>query len=266
MDIQPLISIVMPAYNCEKYIIQAVNSVKEQTYRNWELIIIEDVSTDCTWSVIENLANDKIHVYRNKTNCGVAQTRNRGIELALGVWVAFLDSDDLWAPCKLEKQVALINQKGDAQLLFTGSAFVTETGTKLNYVLHVPEKITQKKLIKQNLISCSSVLVRTKLLKQYPMPPVRLIHEDFAVWLQILGEIPFAYGIDEPLLIYRISSASKSGNKIKAAKMNWNTYQYVKLGTLRSIYFMVIYTLNGLKKYLSLFFAKKMKKHPQKWG
>lgn len=249
MNVQPLVSIIMPAFNCENYIEQAIESIKEQTYTNWELIIIEDCSTDTTWEKIKTISHKQIHIYRNPMNCGVAQTRNRGVELAAGDWIAFLDSDDLWVQEKLEKQIALLNREKEAPLVFTGSGFISETNIKMSYVLHVPEKIARKRLLKQNLISCSSVLVKKDLLKKYPMPTVKMIHEDFAVWLQILSQIPHAYGIDEPLLIYRISSSSKSGNKIKAARMNWNTYRYIQMNIFQSLYYMAFYMINGYKKY-----------------
>lgn len=249
MDYQPLVSIIMPAYNCEKYITQAVRSVKEQTYQNWELIIIEDCSSDRTWEIVQNFANENIFVYRNEKNVGVAQTRNRGVELAKTDWIAFLDSDDIWTPDKLEKQIGLLNQEKNALMFFTASAFMTESGERLKYVLHIPKIITQKQLLKQNLISCSSVLVKKQLVQQHPFPVGILIHEDFAVWLEILKEVPFAFGLDEPLLIYRLSSTSKSGNKLKAAKMNWNTYHYVGQNPLNAAYNMLWYTLNGIKKY-----------------
>lgn len=252
MELQPLVSIVMPAYNCEKFIEEAVASVEAQTYKNWELIIVEDKSTDHTWEIANGFENEKIRIYQNEKNCGVAKTRNRGVALARGNWIAFLDSDDIWRKDKLEKQIAFLSQKKEARLIFTASAFMDENGKMKSYILHVPDRITRKQLLKQNLISCSSVLVKRELLRRYPFPERKVIHEDFVVWLQVLADGSFANGIDEPLLTYRLSETSKSGNKIKAAAMNWNAYRFVGLTPIIALYYMVWYALNGIKKYKML--------------
>ena len=251
---QPLISIIMPAYNCEKYIEDSIKSVLYQTYQNWELIVIDDKSKDNTYALLNKLKvqDNRIKVFQNERNMGVGQTRNRGVELANGQWIAFLDSDDLWKKEKLEKQIQKLKEQQQAKLLFTASAFISEDGTPKDYILHIPEKVNRKQLLKQNIISCSSVLVQKSYLKKYPMSGNVMIHEDFAVWLQILSEETYAYGIDEPLLVYRVSANSKSGNKIKAAKMNWNTYKYVDINRMQAIYYMFCYIVRGLLKYRKL--------------
>lgn len=251
---KPLISVVMPAYNCEKTIGQAVDSVIAQTCPNWELLILDDRSTDGTAQLIEALQgkDERIRAFHNEQNQGVGNTRNRGVELAKGDWIAFLDSDDMWMPEKLEKQLALLDQNENAQLLFTGSGFMNESGEALAYVLHVPPRIDRKRLLRQNLVSCSSVLVKKEQMLQHPFPAQSDMHEDFAVWLQILREEEYACGVDEPLLIYRLSASSKSGNKLKAARMNWNTYRRSGLGLFSSLYYMGCYAVNGIRKYRQL--------------
>ena len=249
-----MITIIMPAYNCDKYIADAVRSVKEQTFKDWELYIIDDCSTDNTKAVAESLAADdkRIKVLRNDWNSGVSKTRNKGIKIADSDYIAFLDSDDAWEPDKLEKQVRLAVGNPQAGLIFTGSGFMNEDGERLEYILHVPERISRKELLKQNVISCSSVLVKKELITKHLMPETGIMHEDFASWLGILKDEKFAYGIDEPLLIYRISSSSKSGNKIKAAGMNWRTYRHAGLNIFQSVYYMGWYIVRGLMKYRHL--------------
>lgn len=249
-----MVAIIMPAYNCEKYMRSAVESVKAQTYTDWTLFIIDDCSTDRTRILAEELAetDERIVVKHNKKNTGVAKTRNRGVREADSEWIAFLDSDDLWRPDKLEKQIKLSEKISTANLIFTGSGFIKENGEKINYILHVPEKINRKELLKQNLISCSSVLINRDLMLKHPMPEKEMIHEDFASWLRILDEEEYAYGIDEPLLIYRRSESSKSGNKAKAAKMNWNTYRNVEISPVKAAYYMCWYVIKGLMKYRHL--------------
>lgn len=249
-----LISVVMPAYNCERYLDPAVESVLAQSYGAWELLLLDDCSTDGTWERIQELSqrDPRIRAVQNQRNLGVGATRNLGVSLAQGDWIAFLDSDDLWRPDKLEKQLALLRDEPQARLLFTASGFITEEGEPLSYILHVPQRIARRQLLRQNLLSCSSVMVRRELLLQYPFPAKSMMHEDFAVWLQILAEEPFAYGVDEPLLIYRRSGSSKSANKLKAARMNWNTYRWLGLGLPGSLYYMAWYAAKSLKKYRNL--------------
>ena len=247
------VSVIMPLYNGADYVIDAVKSVLAQTYRNFELILIDDCSKDDgLMRVKKTFADERIRCFVNQENKGVAYTRNYGVSQAKGKWIAFLDSDDLWDRYKLEKQMKLVSDFPQVKLCFTGSGFITETGEGYDYILHVPERITLKEVLKQNLISCSSVLVDKDLYMKYPMPEIGKMHEDFASWIGILRETGCAYGIDEPLLKYRITSGSKSGNKIKAAMMNWNTYRYVGLNLFEAIYYMIIYSIRSLKKYRSI--------------
>lgn len=249
-----MISIIMPAYNAAHYIEEAIQSVLKQTYTDWELLIIDDCSTDQTREIAESYAHayPNIHYHRNKENCGAAETRNYGITLASGEWIAFLDSDDCWAQKKLELQIRTAQEK-QAQFLFTGSAFIDEKSQPLNYYLPAPVSIGYRELLKQNVISCSSVMIQKKLIQKYPMKHASKLHEDFAVWLQILREQHiYAYGIDQPLLIYRISTHSKSGNKLKAAVMTFRVYRYLNLKLFPACYYWICYTIRSLKKYRHL--------------
>ena len=231
-----LISIIMAAYNAENTIEKAVMSVIAQTYTQFELIIINDCSTDKTLSIIKKFeAFDKrIFLINNPYNRGVSYTRRY----------------DAWTADKLEKQIRLQKEK-NADLVYTGSAFMDSSGNSIEWYLHVPLEIGYRQLLKQNLISNSSALVRKELYMQYYASGDNM-HEDFAIWLRILKTGRKAYGIDEPLLIYRFMRKSKSGNKLIAAKMNWNTYRYIGLDVVSRMYYMIWYMLNGLKKYITL--------------
>lgn len=253
MNLQnPLISIIMPAYNAEKTISQAITSVIKQSYSDWELIVVNDCSTDRTDEIIQSFASadTRIHLLENINNQGASLTRHKGVVASRGDWIAFLDSDDAWREDKLEKQIAL-QKKTKASLLFTGSAFMDNDGNPIDYYLKAPERLTYHDLLKQNLLSNSSSMVKAELCKKYESIGDQM-HEDYATWLKIMKTGIDAYGVDEPLLIYRLSSGSKSSNKIKAAKMNWNTYRYVGISFIKSIYYMGCYTINGLKKYRNL--------------
>lgn len=247
-----MISIIMAAYNAEQTIEQAIYSVLSQTYPDFELLVVNDCSSDRTVELVKSIAakDSRVRLVSNVKNSGVSYTRKHGLEEAKGSWIAILDSDDAWTPEKLEKQIAL-QKKMNADLLFTGSAFMDADGQLINGYLHAPKEVNYRQLLKQNVLSNSSALVRKGLYaKHYAIGDG--MHEDFAIWLSILKEGKKAYGVDEPLLIYRIAKSSKSGNKVKAAKMNWNTYRYVGLNPLAAFYYECWYVVKGLLKYKNL--------------
>lgn len=247
-----LISVIMAAYNAEKTIRQAVLSALGQTYNQIELVVVDDCSLDLTVEIVREIAKDdpRIKIFRNESNRGVSFTRKRALIESAGNWIAILDSDDIWRKEKLEKQIKLQKEK-EADLIFTGSGFIDEEGSPIDWYLHAPAEIGYRELLKQNLISNSSVLVRRELYSRFYAEDDKM-HEDFATWLGIIKAGYKAYGIDEPLLIYRLSKSSKSGNKMNAAKMNWNTYRHIGLNPLESAYYMMWYTVNGIKKYRHL--------------
>lgn len=244
-----LVSIVMPAYNCEKYIGDAIKSVINQTYKNWELIVLDDGSKDSTVNIINGLAQQdkRIKFYLNEKNQGVSATRNRGISIAKGEWIAFLDSDDMWQKEKLEMQMSL-KEKVNAEFVFTGSSYINEIGESFKGIFEVPEQVDYKKLRRHNVISCSSVLIKKKFFKDIKMEKDDM-HEDYAVWLRILKQGVIAYAVNDPLLIYRISRNSKSGNKLKTLKMTYKVFRFIGVNPIGSVYFMSMHVFNSVKKY-----------------
>lgn len=249
-----LISVVMPAYNTEKTIDQAIQSVIDQTYKNLELIIIDDCSSDETVKRINAFVckDSRLRLLQNEKNTGVAMSRNRGVEEASGEWIAFLDSDDIWMPEKLEKQYKRLLSTPGCSICFTGSAFMNEQGAYYHYKLSVPCQLTYYDLLKQNLISCSSVLVKKETVKKFPMKNDSMIHEDLVTWLKILKDGSCAVGINEPLLIYRLHKNSKSGNKLRAARMQWNTYKAAGINGIKRLYFFGNYAWRNIRKYLHI--------------
>ena len=246
------ISILMAAFNAEKTINMAIDSVLAQTYSKWELIIINDCSTDNTLSIVQEYSekDKRIIVINNDVNKGVSVSRKEGLEKASGEWIAILDSDDAWEKIKLNKQV-LRQKETNGDIIYTGSAFMDSNGKKMNWIFEVPSRIEYKKLLMQNVISNSSTIVRKSLFERYYSKGDNM-HEDYANWLRILKDGYTAYGINEPLLIYRIQKNSKTGNKLQSATMNWNTYRYVGLNVIQSAWYMAAYTINGIKKYSKL--------------
>lgn len=244
-----MVSIVMPAYNAARTIRASIESVQAQTVADWELIVIDDGSKDDTANILAELAveDDRIHFLQNEKNSGASYTRNRAIALAEGEWIAFLDSDDLWKPQKLEKQLALAAKYPDMVICYTASSFINDGGEPYGYIMEAVERMTYKMLLRKNLLSCSSVMIRASAMKEIKMPNDRM-HEDYYVWLTVVRSCGVAYGINEPLLVYRLCANSKSSNRIKSAKMLFNAYRAVGYSPITSGAFMLRYTFHSVSK------------------
>lgn len=242
-----LISVVIPVYNGAKYIEQCIESVVMQQC-NTEIIVIDDASTDNIDETMENVMK-KHHIpiiyIKNEQNIGVAETRNKGIMKANGDYVAFLDADDWWEPNKLQLQLELM--KNGKRFVFTGRKNIYEGTNQMN-VVEIPEKVTEKELLKNNVIACSSVLIETKLIQKHLMKR-RGICEDYYTWINVLREEEYAYGINLPLINYRVHKGSGSSNKIKHAVMRYDTYKEVGIDFFHRLYYSISYIFVGLSKY-----------------
>jgi len=241
-----LISIVMPAYNSEKYIRNSIKSVINQTYKNWELIIIDDYSTDNTVSIIEEFQNKNIHLIKNKKNSGAAISRNKGIKLAKGNYIAFLDSDDLWNKEKLEKQINFM-KSNNYDFTYTSFTYLKERKTKK---VIIPEKLTYKESLKNTIILTSTVMINLKNIQKkiVYMPNIRK-GQDTATWWNILKNNYIAHGLNMSLTKYRVHKNSLSNNKIKALIRTWKLYRKVeKFNIIISLYYFINYISNAIKK------------------
>ncbi|MEC4620509.1 glycosyltransferase family 2 protein [Bacillus paranthracis] len=245
------ISIIVPTYNASKFIEATVHSILNQTFQDWELIVIDDCSTDNTVRKLDEFRkNDKrIRVKVLEENSGAAIARNTGINMARGRYIAFLDSDDLWLPQKLEKQLNFM-KKNNIAFSFTGYEIITEAGESTGKIVHVPQKINYHGLLKNTIIGCLTVMVDTQQIGKFQMPNLRT-RQDTATWLSILKRGFEAYGIDEVLSKYRKVENSISSKKVKMAKMNWKLYREVEgLGIFKSAWCFVNYAYNGFVKHL----------------
>lgn len=253
-DGAPLVSVVMPAYNAAQYIGEAIESVISQSFEGWELVIIDDCSSDDTASAARRYKerDGRISLYSNDTNLGVSMTRRKGVSISRGEWIAFLDADDVWESVKLERQLRFASETG-AGFTYTGSSFIDGEGRPYEWRMDVPEKSCYRSLLRQNVISCSSVLIKKSLLPPL-FPSEQGIHEDFALWLSILKAGTEARGLNEPLLRYRVTSGSKSGDKLKVAAMTYRTYKAAGVPRLASNVNFALYMLGSLSKYLKLLF------------
>jgi teichuronic acid biosynthesis glycosyltransferase TuaG len=244
-----LVSIITPMYNSEKFIEGTINSVLSQTYQEWEMLIIDDCSSDNCPNIVKSYMqdDDRIKYIRTESNRGVSHARNVALENAAGQFIAFLDSDDQWESSKLEKQIGFMIQN-DSAITFTAYELMDENTNKLNKAIRVPKSVDYRKLLRGNVMGCLTVVIdKTKLDFKIKMSGVP--HEDYVLWLSILKKGYIAYGIDEVLAMYRKSSTSLSGNKIKAAKWTWNIYRNVeKISLPVAIYYFIHYGINGIRK------------------
>ena len=248
---EPLVSIVVPVYNAEKFIRDTIKSVQNQTYQNWEMILVDDVSTDSSVDIIKSIQknDDRIQLIESKQNRGAALSRNAGTDQAKGTFLAFLDADDLWAYTKLTDQVKFM-QEGKHAFTFTEYMFADAEGKPTGKHVRTPPIISYREALKNHIIWTSTVMVD---LEQVPksvvyMPDVRR-GQDMATWWQILRHTGVAYSIPEVLSYYRRSNGSLSSNKLKAMKRTWYLFRGVeKLSVPRSMYNFSWYAFNAVRK------------------
>lgn len=278
-----MVSIVIPIYNAGTYLTEAVDSALRQRVDK-ELVLVDDCSSDGSvrlltrhltekyrtagiegvggWgqmksshserqvrSVWQGLVDKtKVRIYRNRRRAGVAATRNVGVRLAAGEYIALLDADDRWRAGKLEHQLEALERTG-ACLCNTARRIIRADGSDTGRVIHTPERITLAMLERTNYINCSSVLASRELLLRYPMEGGN-IHEDYLTWLRILSDYTYAVGIDKPYTEYRMSKNGKSRNKLKAAAMTYRTYRRAGYELVRIMSMMACYMVCGVKKHL----------------
>lgn len=242
-----LVSIIMPAYNAARFIEQAVESVAAQTYTNWELLIINDCSTDNTSEIICQLMEkySQIRFFDQKINQGVAKTRNIAIDEAKGEYIAYLDSDDIWLPQKLEKQLAFM-EKYQALVCFSAYQRINAESNDLNQV-SIPAEITYTGLLKSNFIGNLTGIYNAKKLGKCRLESIK--HEDYVAWLKLVKQAGKAYGINEVLARYRVYGESTSSNKLKTIAWQWKIYRRSEnLNIFKSLYYMACYAYFAIQK------------------
>lgn len=245
----PLVSIIMPCYNAERYIAQSIESVLAQTYRNWELIITDDASTDKSVEIISKYSknDDRINVMVPDEHQGIARTRNMSISRARGHFMAFLDNDDLWKPEKLEKQIKFMLEK-EIGFSYTSYELVDQDGITKNKIIQTQGVVDYKKYLRNTIIGCGTVMIDRDIVGHFGMP-INDTSDDMAAWLSILRRGFKAYPLDEVLLQYRVTGKSASSNKFKASRDVWRVYRDIeKLSLTKSVFSFVCYAFNALKK------------------
>ncbi|MBR2543500.1 sugar transferase [Candidatus Saccharibacteria bacterium] len=245
---KPLVSIIIPVFNGEKVILETINSIWQQTYKNWEAIIVDDVSTDGTRELLKKVKSRKIRVIKLRKNGGAAKARNRGIQEAKGDFICFLDADDLWHPEKLEKQVRFMLDN-ESSFSFTGYEFADENGIGNGRVVYVPETITYKQALKNTTISTITVMFNLNKLDKKDIKMPNIESEDTATWWNVLKNVEYANGLNEPLSLYRRTKNTLSSNKLVAIGRIWRLYRnHENLSLLSSVTNFVGYAYNAVKR------------------
>ena len=245
-----LVSIITPCYNSEKFLDECISSVLNQTYQNWEMLIVDDNSSDNSSILIKSYSkkDERIKPLYLNDNIGAAMARNKAISKAKGKYLAFLDSDDVWLPKKLEVQTNFM-KKNNCSFVFSSYSVISDDD-KPKYTISVPETITYKKYLKNTIIGCLTVMLDKEKFKKIEMPNLRSSH-DMALWLNLLKQEKYAYGIAQDLAIYREHKSSNTSNKVRAIYDVWNVYRkHEKLNLFYSIYNFVFYAINAFRKRL----------------
>lgn len=259
-----LVSIIIPVYNAGKYIEETIHMVEKQTFKNWELILVDDCSTDNSRQLIRKFMERKasknsqetvdftdenqIRLIEKETNEGAAMARNTGVDVSRGRYIAFLDADDIWMPDKLEKELAYMKEK-DAAFVCTSYEFGDEKAGGTGRIVHVPKTLTYRKALSRTVIFTTTVMIDTsKTGKELIHMPV-VKSEDTALWWKLLKNGFIAHGLDEVLAIYRRPARSLSSNKMEAIRRIWYLYRkQEKLPFWYSVYNFVFWAYRAARR------------------
>ena len=244
-----LVSVIMPMHNASRFIKDAIESVVAQTYSDWELLIVDDNSTDESAEIAREYAsrNPKIRLLANDNPIGMPSApRNVGVKAAQGRFIAFLDSDDLWFPQKLEQQLSLFKDNRTA-IVYSNYEKIDEHGNRANRIVVAPEYVTYRKLLHGNVIGNLTGIYDTAKVGKALIKDIH--HEDYAMWLYILKQGYNAQNTGTTLAAYRVCQDSVSSNKLKAVSWQWNIYRQVEhLSWLRSARYMLSYAYKAFVK------------------
>lgn len=259
MSQSKLVSIIMPLYNAQEFILDTIKSVQAQTYVDWELIIVNDKSTDKSADIVsKEIKKDiRIKLYNQEKNQGAAIARNKAIELAKGDFFAFLDSDDLWETTKLMDQVGFM-VKNNISFSCTYYGKIDTSGNNVNHLVKVPKSMNYNKL----LLHCpgnSTVMYDVKKLGKIYVPNIKK-RNDYLMWLKVIKKAGTISCLEKELSFHRLRDDSISSNKVKLIKYHWKIYRYYeKLSLLRSCYILGFYIINNFKTKIEFIFSKRIR-------
>ncbi len=247
----PLVSVIIPTYNVEAFVKDALESVIAQTYDNWELIVVDDGSCDGTLELLRVYEgkDTRIRVCALERNSGQAVARNHAVAVAKGRYIAFLDSDDMWLPYKLERQVSAFQEYEDAAVVFSYYEKISENGVRSGRIVTSPSRVTYDALLYGNVIGGLTGMYDTQKVGKIHIKAIG--HEDYAMWLEILKKGYVGVNTCDVQALHRVRSGSVSADKVKAARWQWNIYRNVeKLNVFKATCCFVVYALRGVLKSL----------------
>lgn len=245
------VSIIMPSYNAAKFIAASIQSVIEQTYNNWELLITDDCSKDDTVKIVEQFLekDNRIKLFSTGKNSGAAVARNISLQNATGKYIAFLDSDDTWISNKLETQIKFMEKKNIA-FSFSNYSVMKEDGTLTGNIIHAPKVIGYHGYLRNTIIGCLTVIIDREKTGNFLMPNIKT-SEDMALWLDIMKRGYKAWGLQVPLAQYRVVSNSLTSKKWIEAKYVWKVYREIEhINPIYSAICFIGYAINAIIKRL----------------
>lgn len=248
-----LVSIVVPLYNGEDFIKSTIYTVFKQTYRNWELVIVDDCSTDNSYKIVNDLArgDSRIRLFKQSSNQGAANARNRAVKESRGKYIAFLDSDDIWNKDKLEKQLNFM-EKYNYPITCTYYGKINEDGKNLNHTMKSPQKISYNYLLTHG-IGNSTVIYDQEYVGKTYIPNIRK-RNDYLMWLKIIKKTEYIHCLPKELAFHRLRENSISSKKLGLVKYQWRIYRkYERLSVIKSLFIMMIIVTNSLITKISLY-------------
>lgn len=248
-SLRPLVSIIMPLHNSAEFVAFSIESVLAQSEKDWELILIDDVSSDNTVQVVKNYcSDDRVKLLKMSVNSGAAVARNRGLEEAKGRFVSFLDSDDIWLPNKLQSQIKFMKEK-DVAFTFTDYQRIDEKGSLLGKPVISPSELTYERMLRSNQVGCLTAMYDSERLGYVSMPLLRK-RQDYALWLKLIKRGGAALRVPEVLAHYRVRTGSISSNKIEMLKYNWLVFRKSeRFGIIKSTYYLFLNVIHRVSRY-----------------
>lgn len=250
MHMSQLVSIIMPVYNNADYLENSISSVINQTYPDWELIVVDDCSSDSSSEIVKRFASedDRIHLYRTPVCSGSPIVpRNLGIEKSKGRYISFLDSDDVWLPSKLQHQLDCFAMHPEAFLVFSDFEKISQEGIRHNRVLSMPMKVDYRKLLEGNVIGCLTAIYDSEKIGKRFFPSCG--HEDYALWLSLLRKGGEAFNTGYVDALYRVRKNSISSNKFVTMRWQWVIYRRIEsINLFLSLFYFVKYAYHAIRK------------------
>jgi teichuronic acid biosynthesis glycosyltransferase TuaG len=248
VTINGLVSIITPAFQAARFIGDTIASVQAQTYPYWELIVVDDCSSDGTRDIVERVAQEdsRVKLIRQSSNLGPVEARDTALKSSTGQFVAFLDSDDAWLPEKLERQLSYMRSQ-NAAISFTRFRRISEDGSRVGRLIPIPRRLNYGQLLRNTAMATSTVVIDREMVGPFAM--TKTACDDFALWLEIVSRGFDSYGLDDDLMRYRVVSSSFSRNKRKYALKVWRTYRDIGLSFPHAAWCFVNYAGRAWLKY-----------------